>query len=507
MKKIFLLCLFVFNVTLWYSKESGWELTGAKIYAQDWEFIDVDEYVDHLYDNGYTGDVNYYDTYEDYINNNPSDTYTYDDWVNDQPTNWYGNDDYYSTNTGYTYTGNGSSSSGNNASNTTFANTNPDWWEDFLSETEWDFDDIDNDYPDYTDDGWTDNGGYEDFVSHFNSTYGTSVTVNNGEFGSYTQNFNLNVVDITYNCQENSAGRTVGCSGSFIHKGVTYNFDPYNPDAAAIAAYSEKSGIDNLDPEAQARLYGLVVDQIFNGIIVNFDNIFLAAIELFISSETEARIIKKILDERAGIELSNDIPDELLAEGFSFRMEVVNTSTDSYRYPTIVEQEGWSQFLVNVAVGALDVYTIANPSKSTAFFAKTPGFAQTISRVIRKMPAAVIEGIRYEDNYFKNVLEPSIGPGQELQRRVSFTAINPANGKEVRAVLDFVKKTGTNSYEFIETKLRSSTQLTSKQQIVYDAIQNGTAKPVGDNAKSIFGVSAIGALFPAKQITRVNKYN
>jgi len=87
------------------------------------------------------------------------------------------------------------------------------------------------------------------------------------------------------------------------------------------------------------------------------------------------------------------------------------------------------------------------------------------------------EGVEFENHFFDE-LEKGLEEGQKLTRRVSFKLKDGT-----RAVVDGVVNNGDGTYRFIETKLRSSTKLSSNQKKVYEALKNGTATAVGENAE------------------------
>lgn len=73
-----------------------------------------------------------------------------------------------------------------------------------------------------------------------------------------------------------------------------------------------------------------------------------------------------------------------------------------------------------------------------------------------------------------------------------------------RAVVDGIIDNGDGTFKFIETKLRSTTQLTKKSKFVYKALEKGEAFAVGENALKLFGETGqkVKAI-----VKRVNKYN
>ncbi len=107
-------------------------------------------------------------------------------------------------------------------------------------------------------------------------------------------------------------------------------------------------------------------------------------------------------------------------------------------------------------------------------------------------------GIEFENKHFEEIEKA----GEEIVRRVSYKAINPKTGKNVRAVVDGVTKV---SKEHIETKLRSTTKLSKNQKIVYKALEEGKATPVG--RKAVDAGLDINKVAPPTKVTRANNMN
>nr|WP_299384838.1 RHS repeat-associated core domain-containing protein [Allomuricauda sp.] len=99
----------------------------------------------------------------------------------------------------------------------------------------------------------------------------------------------------------------------------------------------------------------------------------------------------------------------------------------------------------------------------------------------------IIEGIKFENKFFKGLA----ATGVKVHRRVSLKAKN-ADGEWIRAVVDGVVDNGDGTFRFIETKLRKTTGLSKNQSIVYKALKEGKAVPVGRNAEEVFGADKIG---------------
>ncbi|WP_421921236.1 SpvB/TcaC N-terminal domain-containing protein [Marinifilum sp.] len=240
------------------------------------------------------------------------------------------------------------------------------------------------------------------------------------------------------------------------------------------------------------REYGLLPDQIWDTAVNGLNNIAAIWIEIFLTDEKEGSVIRKMFEDE-GIILSNDIPNEELGDIFKVRFRD--------REPEIeVTGMGYIEDVTDTFIATVDLAAILYPDKVTGFMAKaSPLTLKVLSSGLNKMPSWVLEGIKFENKYFSDLIKS----GKNVHRRVSFKALDE-DGEWVRAVVDGVIDNGDDTFTFIETKLRNTTELTKNQKIVYKALENGEAIAVGDNALNLF--DEIGQKVKA-DVKRINKYN
>lgn len=257
--------------------------------------------------------------------------------------------------------------------------------------------------------------------------------------------------------------------------------------------FIDLDGLEELDPMTQfAEENGLTIVKIVDDGIDGVGNVIATAVELAVTDNFEGRAIRKVL-EKKGLELSNEITNEHL--GSIFQLRKID------RELVVQEDPGFLKGTLDFGLSVLASTSILAPKGPTGLLAKAPtaNLAAWMQRALDKgLPRHIIDGILFEDSYYKQAIEE----GRTLQRRVTFTAKD--GDKTIKAVVDFVETLDDGSFKLIETKLRHSTDLTKNQEFVYKAIENGTAKPVGNNAKAVFGTET--KTFKG-EVIRKNKIN
>ncbi len=235
-------------------------------------------------------------------------------------------------------------------------------------------------------------------------------------------------------------------------------------------------GLEELDNELNsvAERYGITVQQIIDGGIDGVGNLITIAMELAVTDNFEGKLIRSLIDLQ-GIDLSNEITDQHLGAAFQIRKRD--------REFVLESQSSGASTLLDAGLSGLAASSILSPKGTTGLLAKTPATNLIATTLKKSLPPHVFEGIAFENTYFKKLIKE----GRKVQRRVSFvTKFKNKSGveEEVRAVVDFVEKTA-NGFRLIETKLKSTTALTTNQKKVYEAIKQGNAVPVGENATAI----------------------
>ncbi|MFY0602199.1 MAG: hypothetical protein JXR03_21160, partial [Cyclobacteriaceae bacterium] len=277
---------------------------------------------------------------------------------------------------------------------------------------------------------------------------------------------------------------------------LTSDYASWSPYPFAMNRPIDGVDLDGLEYESShlwqlGETYGINPSSVVRDGLDGAESLIWMTFEGFLSHDTQGKIIRDI-HEKQGITLSNEIPDSELGRLFTIRF-------DNGHATIKFDPPGAWDNVADVGISGLDVAAVATRSKVTGVLAKSPAVPGLLKAAKTYMPAWVYEGIKYENDFFAAL----VTKGETVFRRVSFEAID-ADGNKVRAVVDGIVKNDDGSLDFIETKLRSTTNLTKNQKVVYEALENGTAKAVGENAKD--AGFKIGEKVQAK-VRRENKYN